>query len=153
VTGIALLPALRQSIVWRLHLDTVSAVAGLGVGAVWALLVNVETVLPMPVEALTWTSLAIWLMGGLVVLPSAQELFFRGYLLTRAGTAPAPKAAAVVVGALLFGALQSDWFVGSLAGLAFAGLVLRSGRVTDAIVAHVMAKAVLTSFALTSLGS
>jgi CAAX prenyl protease-like protein len=81
-----------------------------------------------------------------------EELLFRGYLLER--LAPAGQgwrlAAAVLVSAGLFAVLHDRWLAGFLSGVVFGALVARSGRVTDAIVAHAAANLMVAGWALAS---
>jgi uncharacterized protein len=94
--------------------------------------------------------------GGVVVLfllvavaaPIAEELFFRGLLLRALektfGTAWAVAGSSVVFGATHFQALQFPAL--TAAGLIFALLVVRTGRLGPAIVAHMAFNAVTVSF-------
>ncbi|MFN3146991.1 MAG: type II CAAX prenyl endopeptidase Rce1 family protein [Paracoccaceae bacterium] len=115
---------------------------GLATGIAWVLF--------LPPEARPTVSAGAvpWVLGAVIVLPAAQELFFRGYLIARAGASMPLRVAAVLLGAVVFGALQAHWVAGALAGLVFGGLVLRSGRTADAVGAHVLAQAVLAGVVL-----
>lgn len=99
-----------------------------------------------PGERTAWIALRI--LGSCLVIPVVEELAFRGFLLPwliapdfervapRRWTVPA-----VLISSLAFGALHQQWWVGTLAGLAFAAVRIRSGRLGDAILAHAVANA------------
>ena len=94
-----------------------------------------------PVERWSW--ILVRILGSCVVIPVVEELAFRGFLLRwlispdfehvppRAWTWPA-----LLLSSLAFGALHRHWIVGALAGVAFAMVLLRRGRLSDAILAH-----------------
>lgn len=95
-----------------------------------------------PAERTAW--IALRLVGACLVLPTIEEVAFRGFLLPwliapdiealppRAWTGPA-----VAVSSLAFGALHEQWLLGAAAGVVFAAARLWRGRLGDAIVAHV----------------
>jgi len=89
----------------------------------------------------------VWLVGRVVgsalVVPLCEELAFRGYLLRRLQgadfTSVAPRAwtwFALIFSSLLFGVLHGRWLAGTLAGLAYAVLLVRTGRLGEAVAAH-----------------
>jgi exosortase E/protease (VPEID-CTERM system) len=90
-------------------------------------------------------------LGYVLLVPVAEELAFRGYLLRRliAGdfTAVSPRQftrLSFVLSSVLFGALHgANWLPGILAGMGFALAVYRRGRLSDAVTAHVTANLVL----------
>ena len=99
-----------------------------------------------------WSQL--WMLSRVVgmalVIPVAEELAFRGYLLRRLSGADfdlvdarKPVAFAWLASSVAFGVLHSDWIAGILAGLAYALAQQRRGRVTDAIIAHGVTNLVL----------
>ncbi len=92
-------------------------------------------------ESVTW--LAFRIVGSVIVVPLAEELAFRGYLLRRlAGNELEPARVprftwlSFVVTSLAFGLLHTQWLAGTLAGMAFAGALYRRGRLADAVIAH-----------------
>lgn len=94
-------------------------------------------------------------LGTIVLVPIAEELAFRGYLYRRIiardfhTIAPTTLSlVALAVSSLLFGVLHDRWLAASLAGVAFALVMLRSGRLADAIVAHATANALIFIWAL-----
>lgn len=89
----------------------------------------------------------VWLIGRVVgsalVVPLCEELAFRGYLLRRLQgadfTSVGPRAwtwFALIFSSLLFGVLHGRWLAGTLAGLAYAVLLVRTGRLGEAVAAH-----------------
>jgi exosortase E/protease (VPEID-CTERM system) len=96
-------------------------------------------------------------LGAVVMAPLAEELAFRGFLLRRLVrddfwdvdlTAAARRPVALGVSALVFGALHGAFLAGSLAGLAYALLLRRRGRLGDAVVAHAVTNALLVVYTL-----
>ena len=93
-----------------------------------------------------WIWIFIRVAGSVVVIPIAEELAFRGFLLPwlvdpdieavppQGWTWPA-----VLLSSLAFGAIHSSIVLGTLAGLAFALARLWRGRLGDAILAHAVA--------------
>ena len=74
---------------------------------------------------------ALWLacraIGSTIVVPLAEELAFRGYLMRRIARADFESIAyrevswlAVVISSVLFGLMHGRWIAGSLAGLCYA---------------------------------
>ena len=56
---------------------------------------------------------------------------------------------AVVLSSLAFGLLHGErWIVGTVAGLLYAGVYLRRGRIGDAVIAHAVSNAVLAACVL-----
>ncbi len=133
--------------------DAVALIAGLAVGIGWiAVAPAPEAGLTSAVGALTGAWLAVWagvrVLGTALLVPVVEEMFFRGYLLMRLdGPQPWRRAGAVILSSLAFGLLHGRWLEAGLAGLVFAAVMLRRGRVTDAIWAHVVANAAVAAVA------
>jgi exosortase E/protease (VPEID-CTERM system) len=96
-------------------------------------------------------------VGSVVVVPLAEEIAFRGYLLRRLVAAdfravPPGRFTwlAFLVSSVLFGLLHGRWLAGTLAGMAYAGAQYRRGRLADAVVAHATTNGLLTLVALTT---
>ena len=93
--------------------------------------------------------------GSCLVLPVAEELAFRGFLLpalispdfghvpARAWTWPA-----VLLSSAAFGTVHGNWLLGTAAGCAFAAARLWRGRLSDAIAAHALCNAAIAATAL-----
>jgi exosortase E/protease (VPEID-CTERM system) len=103
-----------------------------------------------PTWAAAW--MAAKLVGFVLVTPLVEELAFRGYLLRRLISADFESVPpdrftwlSVLVSSLLFGLMHGQWLAGTLAGLAFAGVMLRTGRLRDAVLAHAAANALLAA--------
>jgi len=88
---------------------------------------------------------AAWLFfrvaGSVLVVPAAEELAFRGYLLRRLS----PGASGLrfswlpfLASSALFGAMHGRWLAGFLAGACYAWSMYRRDRVLDAFVSHVV---------------
>jgi len=88
--------------------------------------------------------LALRLLSAVVTVPIAEELAFRGYLIRRIISVDfeqvSPRtftAAALIISSLAFGVLHGGrWIAGTLAGLLYAAVLIRRGRIGDAVVAH-----------------
>jgi CAAX prenyl protease-like protein len=113
--------------------------------------------LPADLAALPGWAAAGWLavraLGACLVVPAAEELAFRGYL-TRRLMGPrfervSPRRwswPAVVGSSVVFGLMHREWLAGTLAGLAFAAVYHRRGRLWDAVIAHATANAALLAW-------
>lgn len=103
-------------------------------------------------------ALAWWVtrcLGLVLVIPIAEELAFRGFLLRwltdRDFTAVSLRAfsgSACLLSSLAFGLLHQKWFVGVVVGVLYALAARRRGRLGDAIVAHAVTNALLGLFVL-----
>jgi CAAX prenyl protease-like protein len=87
-------------------------------------------------------------LGSVVLVPIAEELAFRGYLLRFLSSTPrlSPYVSALlalVVSSMAFGLLHERWLAATLAGLAYGLLVQKTGRLQDAIAAHMVSNMVL----------
>ncbi len=110
-------------------------------------------------KSLSLWALVAWLFfrifGGVITVPIAEELAFRGYLMRKM---IADDFRQVPIGSftwlsflgssILFGAMHSEWVAGILAGMVFAFAVYRRGRLADAITAHATSNALLAMYVL-----
>jgi CAAX prenyl protease-like protein len=137
-----------------------AALVGVAVFLAWIALVPIQSradggpTLPRwLVEWPRW-AVAAWLMckvGGLVlVTPLAEELAFRGYLIRRLVAADFERVPpgrftwiSLVASSAAFGMLHGQWLAGTLAGVGYALVVVRTGRVRDAVFAHAVTNALL----------
>jgi CAAX prenyl protease-like protein len=140
-----------------------AAAAGVAVFALWLwasrLLLPRED-MPAGLAAMSASSRALWIAGrvatALVVVPFAEELAYRGYLLRRLVAADfesVPFAAVgwipVLVTAIAYGILNGPlWAAGIAAGIVFALLLTRTRRMGEAVAAHVIANALLCAAVL-----
>lgn len=141
----------------ELSRDPVALVAGAAVGALW---VATEPAAPdqaaplaMALLGLDAVALALWvtvrLLGGALLVPLVEELFFRGYLLGRLDFGGRfGRSLAVVLSSALFAVLHERWLEAWAAGVVFALVMLRRNRLGDAILAHVAANGLIAGWAI-----
>jgi len=93
--------------------------------------------------------------GAVLLVPIAEELAFRGYLLRKLISADFEDIAfsrftwlSFLGSSILFGALHAEWLAGILAGMIFAIAMYRRGSLTDAVVAHATANGLLAVYIL-----
>ena len=106
-----------------------------------------------PAIAIGW--LLVRSIGSIITVPMAEELAFRGYMLSRlCGREPAMidrlplNWIAIAGSSLAFGMLHGAWLAGTLAGLAYAWARYRRARVLDAVLAHMVTNALVTIYVL-----
>ena len=94
-------------------------------------------------------------IGAVVIVPIAEELAFRGYLLRRfvsidfEHVGPSRFTWLAILGSsALFGALHTQWLAGTVAGVLFAMAFYRRGYLSDAIVSHSVANGMLAAYVL-----
>ena len=133
---------------WRISWQAVAV--GSTVFVMWILLEPPnETGLGANLATLPPGEAALWLVfravGSVLIVPLAEELAFRGYLLRKlAGedfeqtTPPKFAWAPFLVTSVAFGLLHTRWLAGTLAGMAYAWVRYRHGRLADAIAAHMI---------------
>jgi exosortase E/protease (VPEID-CTERM system) len=93
------------------------------------------------------------LVSALVTVPLAEELAYRGYLLRRLATVhfeSAPFSAArwpaLAVSALAFGVVHGQfWIAGTVAGLAYGALAMRTNKLGEAVAAHATTNALIAA--------
>jgi len=103
----------------------------------------------------TWLTLRV--AGSVAIVPLIEEIAFRGYLLRRLVSADFQSVRprqltwpACVISSALFGLLHLHWLAGTLAGLIYAAVYCRRGRLSDAVLAHATTNALITLVALTT---
>jgi len=100
--------------------------------------------------------IALRVIGAVLTVPIAEELAFRGFLLRRLVSADFENVAwrnftmfALLASSVLFGLMHGDrWLAGTLAGLCYAGVSLRTGRLGEAIAAHATTNALIAIYVL-----
>ena len=144
-------PYLR-SLPWRIDLLAVGA--GVFVACYWVVFNPADSKAP-PVAEASAVGFVMWVIirviGTSLFVPVIEELFFRGYLMDRLAPKEAPRwriLLALVITTATFAVLHDRWIAAAVAGVIFAGLVLRSRNVTDAIVAHAVANALIAAWAI-----
>ncbi|WP_305969953.1 MULTISPECIES: exosortase E/protease, VPEID-CTERM system [unclassified Mameliella] len=142
---------------WRI--DPLAVGFGLAIGLAWVVFAsssaNPEE--PFGPARIGGAFLVVWIVcrivGTSLIVPIIEELFFRSYLLDLLGAGRSHLATffAVGVSTAAFAVLHDRMLLAALAGLVFAGLVLRpSGRLVDAVVAHIAANVLIAIWALAS---
>ena len=148
----------RLRILW----SPTALLAGLGVCGVWILTAPRGAALqdgsaPEAAALVASPGIPLFLrvFSTVLLVPIAEELAFRGFLLRRLIRARFETVSprtwtpfALVASSLLFGLAHERWAAGTFAGLVYAAVVLRSGRLADAIVAHAVTNALLIAWAL-----
>lgn len=88
--------------------------------------------------------------GTTFLVPLIEEMFFRGYLMDSiAGSGSRWRVlVAIAISSVLFGVLHDRWLAAALSGVVFALLRLRSGRMTDAVLAHAVANGIIAAAAV-----
>ncbi|MFY9479499.1 MAG: CAAX prenyl protease-related protein [Aquabacterium sp.] len=157
---------------WRkyteLHKGTWLSLPELGLSVavgvvVWALWVNLDHPWLMmgvedkvsftPVDAngdLIWPLIVVRLIGAALLVPVMEELFWRSFLMRWVDKpefeSVDPKAVtlkAIVLSTFVFMLVHTLWFAAILAGLAYAWLYRRTGKLWAPIVAHAVTNGVL----------
>ncbi|HTV96994.1 MAG TPA: exosortase E/protease, VPEID-CTERM system [Steroidobacteraceae bacterium] len=139
------------------------ALAGVVVFGLWLALAKVLTAPHGEPEALAALSAPLriaWLgcraTAAVAVLPIAEELAYRGYLLRRLGGSDfeqtpfsAARWPALALSALAFGLMQGRlWAPGTIAGLGYGLLAKRTGKLGESICAHATANALIAACVL-----
>ena len=149
------LPLYRARLVWQI--DTFAVVAGVAIGLLWIAFGFEDQSRAFALDnALASLPLSLWLgwvlvrlIGTIALVPVAEELFFRGYLLDRfSHNGEATKVIGLLLSTGLFAVMHGRWALAGCAGLVYGLLYLRSSRVTDSIVAHSASNAIIGLYAL-----
>ncbi|MEM1159493.1 MAG: exosortase E/protease, VPEID-CTERM system [Pseudomonadota bacterium] len=140
---------------WRVDLLAVGA--GLSIGVLWLatspIAGEADTALNTALAAMPAWLFMVWalsrILGTAVLVPVIEELFFRGYIMSRLDQGGLLwRVLALGVSAGLFAVLHDRWLAAALSGLIFGLLYLRRGRLADAIYAHAAANAVIAGWAV-----
>ena len=84
-----------------------------------------------------------------LLVPLVEEMFFRGYVMARLDRGGLVwRLIAIALSTALFAALHGRWIEAAIAGIVFAVVMLRRGRVTDAVISHLAANATVAAAAL-----
>jgi exosortase E/protease (VPEID-CTERM system) len=111
------------------------------------------SVLPVPLRS-AWIGCRV--LGAVCTVPLVEELAYRGYLLRRLATPLFESAAfsaarwpALILSAFAFGIMHGAlWVAGTVAGLAYGALAMRTNRLGECIVAHATTNALLAVYVL-----
>jgi len=92
---------------------------------------------------LAWCFIGVRLLGSTFVVPPLEEVFYRSFLyryLVRQDFLVMPlgefRWSSFVIVSAVFGLAHNEWLAGILCGAAYQGLVVRKGRLGDALTAH-----------------
>lgn len=133
-------------------LDLFACGAGVVIGIGW--IVTAQPAAPYAflaefggVAFVVWITLRV--IGTSILVPLVEELFFRGYLFSLIDDGSLwRRALAIAVTTAGFAALHSRPLAAAFAGVVFALVLLRRGRVFDAILAHAVANSLIAAAAL-----
>jgi CAAX prenyl protease-like protein len=99
--------------------------------------------------------MAFRIIGAIVTVPIAEELAFRGYAIRKLISVDFESEPpgtftwlSFAVTSILFGVLHGNWVAGTVAGGGFAIALYRRDALSDAIVAHATANALLAAYVL-----
>ncbi|GHG93199.1 exosortase E/protease, VPEID-CTERM system [Pseudodonghicola xiamenensis] len=137
------------------QLDPVALGAGVLIGLGWIALADRGGPPLDGLATLGGGALMAWgvvrVIGTSFLVPMVEEAFFRGYLMARLDTGSLPmRIAAVAVSTAGFALLHGRIVEAGVAGVIFALVMLRKGRLGDAIVAHAVANAIVAAAAVLS---
>ncbi|MCL6285236.1 exosortase E/protease, VPEID-CTERM system [Ruegeria sp. 2012CJ41-6] len=140
---------------WRLDFQAMAM--GAGIGAIWLVTAPSDAGADLA-PALTGLGSGVFILwiiarsiGTSLAVPVIEELFFRSYLLDLLGAQQSigRTILAVAISTAAFAVLHDRWLAAALAGLVFAWLALRrDGRLTDAILCHMVANALIAAAAI-----
>jgi len=144
-----------RSLPWSANPIAISS--GLAVGVFWVLLAErggdeastIATALATLTPVLVAGWIALRLIGTVLLVPLVEEMFFRGYVMARLDRGGMVwRLVAIAVSTALFAALHGRWVAAAVAGIVFALVMLRRGRVGDAVISHLVANATVAAAAL-----
>ena len=102
---------------------------------------------------LSW--LALRSLGSVLIVPVAEELAFRGYLLRRLMARDFESVAferwtpwALLASSAAFGAIHAGWVGGMIAGLLYAIVQIRGRSLSHAVLAHVVSNAAVAIYVI-----
>ena len=138
----------------------VGVAMGVAVFALWVWEIGPPKAMPAalsaatPAMSLTW--IVLRLIGGVVIVPVAEELAFRGFGLRRLISADFEAVpwqaftwASLLISSLLFGVMHGErWLAGTAAGILYALTLRWRGRLGDAVVAHAVTNGLLAVWVL-----
>jgi exosortase E/protease (VPEID-CTERM system) len=100
------------------------------------------------IMVIAWATLRI--AGAVLIVPLTEELAFRGYLTRRLQVTDFEQAPlgsfswfSFIASSVCFGALHGRWLAATFAGMAYALVLYRRGRLCDAVLAHATTNALI----------
>lgn len=163
--ALALIVCWRRYRFSRLRFNLEPWLAGIAAFMIWIALVPVDVsqnaVFESQLSTASQAMVLLWLMfrclGAVITVPIAEELLFRGYLLSRLARQDivlegriAFSWIAIIGSSVLFGLLHAQWVAGIAAGLIFGLVRYRSDSVKDAVIAHASTNLLLTIYVLST---
>lgn len=149
---------------WRVGWPALAA--GAAVFLLWIaldrLLGMASSGIPAPLAQAAPSARSAWILlrviGAVVTVPIAEELAFRGFLLRRLVSADFESVAfcgfqwlPFLISSVVFGALHGErWLAGTLAGMVYALVLSRKGRMGEAVIAHASTNALLAAWVLST---
>jgi len=148
---------------WNWNWSWLSVGIGGVVFVMWMVLEPVETgksaAMAREIAALGQGYAALWIgfrvIGSVIVVPLAEEMAFRGYLLRRLSAADWEGVEAsrfrllpFLLSSAAFGLLHGRWIAAIIAGMAYALAYYRRGRLGDAVAAHVTTNGLIALWVL-----
>jgi exosortase E/protease (VPEID-CTERM system) len=147
------------------HFSRLAAVVGGIICLIWLALAHFTPAPPPGPAAATLARIPslfriAWVLcriiAGIITVPFAEELAFRGFLirglLSRDFDGLSPRAYtwwSVLISSLAFGVLHGgQWLAGFIAGVLYAAIYLRRGRIGDAVLAHATTNGLLAAWVL-----
>jgi exosortase E/protease (VPEID-CTERM system) len=137
--------------------------AGIAVFALWlgaAHLLAPSAAMPAGLAALPGVGRNLWIISravaGIVTVPIAEELAYRGYLMRRIHGADfeslpfsAVRLWGLLLSSLAFGLAHGAWWIPAVAaGLVYGLLLMRTGRIGEAVAAHATTNALIAAWVL-----
>ena len=99
---------------------------------------------------LAWTVIIGRILGSTLVVPPLEEMFYRSFVyryIIKADFDQVPltkfHAPAFFITSIVFGFVHREWLAGILCGMAYQWLVLRKGRLGEAMTAHAITNLLL----------
>ncbi|MDH3387700.1 MAG: exosortase E/protease, VPEID-CTERM system [Gammaproteobacteria bacterium] len=160
---------LAIAICWRLYgISTFKTgiepwLAGAVAFALWIALVPADPVqnevFASGLQGASQATAIAWLLfktlGAVITVPLAEELLFRGYLLSRLARQQVMLAGRIefawlpfIASSVLFGLLHAEWLAGIAAGLVYTLVRYRGNSIMDAVIAHGFTNLLLTAYVL-----
>ncbi len=150
-----------KSLAWGFSWRAVAV--GVGLFVVWVAFdrwLGAPRAMPDALAATSAPARALWIasraLAAIVTVPIAEELAYRGFLMRRLAAAEFESLSfskvgwpALVITSIIFGITHGSlWLPGTLAGLAFGLLVIRTNQIGEAVVAHATVNACVTAYIL-----
>ena len=149
----------------RFRIGIEAWIAGATVFVIWVILVpgdpTANELFAIQLQSSSMTVTVVWLLfrtlGAVITVPIAEELMFRGYLLSRLARREVILEGRIefswipfMASSMMFALLHSNWTAGIAAGLVYGLVRYRSKGIGDAVVAHGFTNLLLTIYVLST---